>query len=253
MNPSPTVPDPAKLLAAFNETDNFCIVPRSALQAGMKPREAIAFTWFRFRAGGDWLTIKMSDLAAGIGLSPDQMTRALDALIELGVVEAERPGMSRLRRYRVAQPQTQKCVIESAEPRLPNAESRLGTSLSKEVLSSNEHAADGVTPPKSKLDPIAKAIVDDWWERHKADTGHQPTAQNYIGVVKIVAKVLAAGHRPEAIRAALPRVPTVSVGTLEMILNGRPSSGRPSTDEQWDGLARVHAEFLAEEAQDAAQ
>lgn len=94
---------PDEVLAALDDVDNFVIVPRAALRA-LPPREAIALCWLRYRGQHEgWVDTSTAELAAEIGLTADQMKRAISVLVEEQLVEWREPQMfSRRRQYRVA-------------------------------------------------------------------------------------------------------------------------------------------------------
>lgn len=91
-------------------------------------------------------------------------------------------------------------------------------------------------PPAKAEDPIlvaSREIVKDWWDA----TTPKP-AQKFVAVVKIVERMLRAGWPPQAVRWALGRAPTPSVGTLEFALR---SSRRGSLEQ----VRSAAAEYLA--------
>lgn len=99
------------------------------------------------------------------------------------------------------------------------------------------------TPTSSDpLTEMARRVVKRWWEEQTP----RP-AQNFVAVVKIVRKMLAAGWEPKDVYWALGEAPTPSVGTLEFALNrhrrrkGSPEAVRSAAEE----YLRRHREGVA--------
>ena len=66
---------------------------------------------------------------------------------------------------------------------------------------------------KSPQQAIAESVVRDWWE------SHDPRPPNsYIGVLKVVEKLVKSGADPRALRRALDDAPTPSVGALQVAM-----------------------------------
>lgn len=91
-------------------------------------------------------------------------------------------------------------------------------------------------PTPSTASPVrvaGEAIIKGWWDG-RVQRGEPKPAQKWVAIRACVEKVLAAGWPPDEVRAALDRVPTVSIGTLEMALaRGRGGrAGKPTPTEQ---------------------
>lgn len=103
-----------------------------------------------------------------------------------------------------------------------------------------EVAALRPPPPSAPLRVQAEAIVQRWWD------AQTPTpVESFIGVVKIVEKMLAAGWPAEDLAAALDSAPCVTVRTLlfELHTTGRqPRPSGVSADEALAWLEEKEAE-----------
>lgn len=94
----------------------------------------------------------------------------------------------------------------------------------------NETPAAEAAPPS--VPHVARELVKVFHEERRA--AGQPGVAKFIGAVKVVQAMLAAGHEPDALAWAMRHAPTVSTGALEVALSRRPRAAAAQADRAWD-------------------
>jgi hypothetical protein len=161
--------------------------------------------------------------------------RALDALVEAGLLELVRSGSGSTNLYRLLMPVDAPVAWEpksrptpSANPPhgeaadpvldLPHGEATPASSRGDTRLMVRQDPPHGEAltqeEPKEEPKPTGRGIASEVWERRKA-AGEPTPALPFVAVAKIGDALLEAGHAPEAIVDAMLAVPTISTRWVE--------------------------------------
>lgn len=208
------------ILAALDETDRFVMIPRAVLRL-LGPRDAAVLCWIRHRSrGGDrWVEETVSQLADDLGLSADQMRRALAVLREADLIESEESDrFSRKRRYRVTRRRGSATSDGADLPRPDDAESRRLPLENEKKLEKKETPAAG--GEAESLD----GWLREWWKLQNP----RPT-QSFVAIRTVARAAERAGWNRETLGRALTEVPVISTGALDLWRNRQKPAAKAST------------------------